>query len=189
MRAFVALLSLLVAGPALALEDTTPPQLISFSISPVVVDSSLTDTVLDWSITASDDLSGLSGGVLIVLARVSPPGTGILPVFTSGGGNSFLPDGLLLGTVSGQVTIPRYSPSGSYMIEINQITDRVGNYMRAANPDAFQPGTFPAYPNDVNLCSFGPCVIQVVPEPSPALFLGLGLVGLAIGRSHARSSV
>ncbi len=180
MSRFLALLFLLLASAASAQQDTSPPQLVSFSMLPGIVDSSQSDSVLDWSLTATDDLSGLSGGFLIILLRVSPPGTGILPVFTSGG--AFSPEGLLEATVSGQLVIPRYAPWGEYIISINAIRDQIGNELKASHPDNYQPGTFPSGLGEANLCSFGPCMVQVVPEPSTALMISLGMSVLGMRR-------
>src|SRR4029450_12059513 len=49
----------LVAGSVSAQEDTTPPVLLDFKISPTLIDTAGGDVRIDFCVTADDDFSGL----------------------------------------------------------------------------------------------------------------------------------
>lgn len=155
--ALLALLAVLPLAPAaFAQQDTTPPVLLSFTITPTVFDAGQGDVTVQWCATARDDLSGLDRVLMINAGRVSQPGVG-LPGQFQGTRPSF--GGVLEGTVCGSILVPQFAPLGRYIVTL-LITDNIDNRLTAAHPDNFQPGSFPNPPHEVDLCSIGPCEVQ-----------------------------
>ena len=123
----------LIAGPAAA--DNTPPQLVSFNISPLSVDTSAGPATLNVSITAQDNSNGFgsnaagNGSISVslqfgntVFSRQSLPmtaGTSTNPIFQFG------------------FTLPQFSPSGVYSIGITLVDN-------ASNTSIFNAATLQA---------------------------------------------
>jgi hypothetical protein len=93
-----------------AQEDTTPPVLLDFTISPLEFDTALGVVNLDWCATASDDLSGLVHINVDIYRR----NNGGFDVVNAGGsGASGLED-----TVCGTIPIEQYSLYGDYFVRV-----------------------------------------------------------------------
>jgi len=135
--------------------DSTPPEVVDFTMTPVTFDASSADVTLNWCVTARDDLSGLDRVIFINVGRVDTPGVG-LPGQYQGSRPSF--SGELEGTVCGTVVIPQFAPIGRYIVTL-LLEDRTGNRLTAAHPDGYQPGTFPGA-NEQDLCTVGVCEVE-----------------------------
>ena len=110
-------LTLLLSLSSLALaeeSDTTPPEVSSISISPAVLD--ITSGAKDVLITvvASDDVSGISSGVLRLRSPTNTP-------------LSFSLTDNQDGTYSTTVTLTEFSSSGIWKIDLIRINDSAGN--------------------------------------------------------------
>ncbi len=142
--------SLLAMSPlnASAQQDTAPPVLVDFTISPVVFDAGASVVTIEWCATASDNLSGIRE---INITGESSPASG--PYGFALGSLSF-PAGTLEGTACTQVQLPQFIPYDSYYLTI-LLSDHafVGRGYRSPN--------HPYYiPNDgfSDLCALGvPC--------------------------------
>jgi hypothetical protein len=123
-----------------SLADTTPPRLVSFSISPTTVDVSNGPATLNVCIAAIDDLSGFGSGStgngsidIRHSSGASPFGRGSLPI--TGGTN--------LNPIFGfSLTVPQFSQLGSYPINLTLI-DNVFNTARFTPADVQSRG-FPS---------------------------------------------
>jgi hypothetical protein len=135
--------TVLVCGPALGQQDTTPPVLLEFAISPTVFDAGQGPVTVSYCIIARDNLAGLD------LTQLIP--------FPNQPFNEFFrvsfPDGTLEGTVCRQFTVPQFTPYGTYVLLV-EIYDAVGNLLQARHPSL---GGVPNPPRVVNLCDIGPC--------------------------------
>src|SRR5262245_24997528 len=75
------LLATLFLGRTVAMSaDTTPPELVSFSVSPLVIDTSTGPATISVRIEAHDDLSGFGS---------DSTGSGSIDIRHSSGGNPF----------------------------------------------------------------------------------------------------
>ena len=155
---FLGVFFLCISLNASAQEDVTPPVLLDFTISPTVFDASAADVVLNWCLTAKDDLSGLDRMIIINVGRVDIPGQGLPGQFSSSG-PAFSPVGTLEGMICGTLLIPQYAPLGRYIVTF-LLRDRVDNRLTASHPDCCQPGSFPVPPGEVNLCTIGVCELE-----------------------------
>jgi hypothetical protein len=139
------LLAFLTVVPAIARaqQDTTPPVLLDFTISPTVIDTGLSDVTLNWCATARDNLSGLKA------------------VCDGFGNCSNFESGTLEGTTCGQHVIPRFSPYQTYKLCIEVLDDalNVGG--------ATHPGRSCAAAASANLCLIGPCEVINSPGGTP----------------------
>lgn len=140
----LSLLMLLLSGPSITtaqVADTTPPQLVSFSITPVQIDASAGPVVIAVRIEATDDLAGFgsgstgSGSIDIRHSSGSNPiGSGSLPIT---GGDTLNP------VFEFNLTMPRYSKQGLYPINIRLI-DNVFNSV-SYTPAQLEALGFPGY--------------------------------------------
>lgn len=138
--------SILLAGSsAFAQEDVTPPVLLDFTIAPVVFDASNGPVVLDWCVTAADDLSGIDFVLLIASAE---DGSGDLfnRALNPNGGTS-------AEAYCSTAVVQQSSPFGAFYLFI-QVQDRINNYVRATHPLS------PFNINAQDLCALGPCEIE-----------------------------
>jgi uncharacterized protein (TIGR03437 family) len=140
--------------------DTTPPQLVSFSISPTTVDVSAGPATLTVHIVASDDLSGFGSGStgngsidIRHTSGASPFGRGSLPMT---GGTALNP------IFDFTLTVPQFSQSGSYPINLTLI-DNAFNTARFAPAD-LQARNFPS---------------SITVTASPSLRLGTNSINFA----------
>jgi large repetitive protein len=109
-----------IAGPASATPDATPPQLVGFSLSPATADISAGDVNIAFTFHITDDLSGLnSGGGGVHLH--GPGGSQV-----NGAGFALQSGTALDGTYAGQLSIPQYSATGIWTVEI-ELVDEAGN--------------------------------------------------------------
>jgi hypothetical protein len=118
-----------VSSPA----DTTSPQLTGFSFSPAFIDTSLGPQTVNYTITATDDLSGVDFSP-DTPTRNQPFGV----VFKSPSGNQTqMSDFLttlptlsgtpLSGTWTGTLTFPQFSEAGTWNVTSLAIKDKVRN--------------------------------------------------------------
>jgi hypothetical protein len=146
------LLTITIYSHALAQEDTTPPVLLEFTISPVVFDAGQGDITFLWCATARDDLSGLLS---------------VVPM-SSGGpilqGTQF-PVGTLEGQVCGTGTLAQFSAYGTYPLSVF-VFDRVGNETRYE-------------PFFVRTCLGGNCSLGETSEPGLCAFATCELINRA----------
>src|SRR5262245_11645961 len=82
---------------ALAQQDTTPPIITGFTISPTTFDSGLGPVILTACVSAQDDLSGLQYFVVMLCSISGCRDYSISESFVSGS---------LTGTACGQTTVP-----------------------------------------------------------------------------------
>ena len=114
----------------IAAPDTTPPQLLAFTVSPLVVYTTAVPATVTVHIEAMDDLSGFgSGGNGSIDVRhvsgANPVGRGSLPIT---GGT------LLHPSFDFTLTFPQFSQAGAYPINLDLI-DKVFNETRFAPAD------------------------------------------------------
>jgi len=129
---------MLVGSQAVAQQDTTPPMMIAFAISPITFDTGPADVILHACVTARDDLSGMFPGAGIAVSR---PSTGVgLDVRTI----PLDPDGS--GCVD--LTARHFLPYGTYDIQIN-FHDNVGNQI------IYRTGPVVGFQDTVDLCATG----------------------------------
>ena len=138
-------LTLLAPGGAFAQEDTAPPVLLDFSITPAIFDAGLGPVTLTACATAEDDLSGLS---------VAAGSMGGLPTPTNTGGPDFRfdPNGPLQQTLCVEVVAAQFAPYGTYDLSLN-VRDAVNNIR--------------LFSADGSLCAIGTC--QLVNWPASDL--------------------
>lgn len=138
---------------ALAQQDTTPPAILGFTISPTAFDTGPGPVVLTACVTARDDLSGLRLFQVLLASGLNGPVD-----FNWGG--SFANG--LEETACSQFSVPRFSAYSSEFIGVS-IADNANNFA-----SAYFPGLFNADPLVVpDLCQLGPC--EVTNRPGSAL--------------------
>ena len=141
--AVFAALTLLAPLGASAQEDTAPPVLLSFAISPEAFDTDPGPVDVTVCTTSRDDLSGF-GSIAVEIKGLNPFN------FLRIGGS--LGERLRSGCQTS--TFPQFFPSGLYHIDIT-LRDMAGNsttYTANGSPD---------------LCPIGPCEIIIRPDEEP----------------------
>ncbi|HWS45954.1 MAG TPA: hypothetical protein VN636_08850, partial [Acidimicrobiia bacterium] len=115
--------------------DTTAPSLVSLSIAPGSVDTSLAPATIVVSARVIDDLAGVSDGVGVAPSQVvlrGPTGAhharATLDVTHRVAGNS------LDATYSVPVILPRWSEQGTWVVESVTLVDEVGNTATVGAP-------------------------------------------------------
>jgi hypothetical protein len=113
----------------IAAADSTPPQLISFNVSPSTVDSSAGPGSFIVSITAQDPSNGFGGNA---------SGNGGIALSLGSGTTVISRQGLPItgGTAANPVfqfalTVPQFTPAGVYSISLT-LTDNASNTARSA---------------------------------------------------------
>ena len=151
MRWTALIVALMLAVPvtASAQEDTTPPVLLDFTISPTVFDTGPGPVVFDICATASDG-SGPSGLRSFIVAFQSSTST---PVNLSFG---FQPSGSLLDTECVQVSLPQFLPYDTIKIFV-AVQDLLINQTNYSHPDISQG-------QRLDLCPIGTCELVNRPE-------------------------
>jgi len=140
----------LVGGRALAQEDTTPPVLLDFTISPTVFDTGPGPVTFQWCATVADNLSGISSFQL----NYQLPGDG-----RSDGGTVSAPSPAPL-SFSGckQFTLPQFSPYGTYDLWFS-VSDAAFNNRKYVSPACL------CGPECEDLCAVGfTCTIENRPS-------------------------
>jgi hypothetical protein len=115
--------------------DTTPPELVELTLSPVAVDISGGSAAIDCTARFIDDLSGVLGAGVRLR---HPSGTEfvICRAFDLISGDA------LDGVYEGTATIPQFSPSGTWPVEV-VVEDAVGNKRTLGSVELGQLG-FPS---------------------------------------------
>jgi hypothetical protein len=133
-------------------QDTTPPMLLDFSISPVLFDTSTQDATVSFCVAAADNLAGVGN---VCVRADSPSSTPISGFF----GISLNFQGANNATVCGSAVIPVGSPFEVEPLLIT-LTDRVGNTRLVGNPS--NPiCALDLYGQCEHLCDLGlPCVVE-----------------------------
>jgi hypothetical protein len=160
-----AVLSLLVllavlatSMPAAAVSDTTPPQLVSLSVTPNQVDASNSDQLVTVSANITDDLSGVCAQ-----GDSCPAGTSQVQLFSPSGQQQAVTG--FFAIVSGDsytatVTLKQYAEEGIWKDWHVWLFDKAGNYvvldeydlLRLGTNVAVGVGTFDAsYPRTISL--------------------------------------
>jgi len=102
--------------------DVTSPALVSLDFSPRIVDANTSAAQVTVTLGATDDLSGLGIGQLILESPSQEQVAGVWFDFrTPVSGDAY--DGVFQGTL----TIPQYSEGGTWQVRLVAIGDRVGN--------------------------------------------------------------
>jgi len=150
----IAILALLVWPQMLmAQEDTTPPVLLDFTISPVVFDTTVGQASFDWCAQAADTLSGVQS--IRVVAFDFPPQT--TPTNSATISFSF---GTLDAEGCSTLTIPQFSPLEEYLVGV-VLLDHLGNRM------VYEDQSFVGQSVE-DLCPIGPCrLMNQVINPGP----------------------
>jgi hypothetical protein len=122
--------SLLGAVPAAAQSDTTPPRLVSLSVSPNTVDASSAMTSFTVTAVITDDLSGVSyegdstpSDVASFAALYSPSGNQYVigcPCFSHTAGDTY----------TQTLTVPQYAEEGIWRDWSIYLQDEAGNWTR-----------------------------------------------------------
>lgn len=135
-------LLILASGDAFAQEDTTPPVLLDFAISPVVFDTGLGPVDITWCTTARDDLAGLDDATLFAKGVAS--GHGLI-----GSSANFQTDETdpLRGVACETKTLPQFSPYDTYALTVT---------LHDIIPNSSSP--------PLSTCGFGPCELVNRPE-------------------------
>jgi hypothetical protein len=127
--AAIAALTLLTPAGASAQEDTTPPVLLNFTISPALFDTGPGLVDISWCVTVADDLSGVRS--------VSAGGIGPL----IGGTNSDISLGQMNfadttapTTQCATATAQQFTPYGTYLLTLI-VRDALGNNRHYDNPE------------------------------------------------------
>jgi len=118
-------------------EDTTPPVLLDFTISPTVFDAGAGSVDITVCLTAQDDLSGID---TIILRTTGPIVSGL-------GGFQLTRGDLVWSGCQLTTTLAQFFPYGEYGLHVN-LVDRVANnrvYEASGDPD---------------LCPIGTCLIE-----------------------------
>jgi hypothetical protein len=117
-------------------EDTTPPQLGSLSLSPTFINTSVTTETVTINFQASDNLSGLD----FLAGFASPHFNGTQIEFVSPSGqqrHSVNPYNSIFAKLTGtplvstwqtQLTVPQFSEQGTWKINRISLKDEAGNY-------------------------------------------------------------
>ncbi|MCS7042518.1 MAG: Ig-like domain repeat protein [Bryobacteraceae bacterium] len=106
---------------AAAGQDTTPPVLVTYSYSPAAFDVGGGDTILSGTVQATDNSSGLQAAFL---AFYSPSGRRRVDCHSGAGSFSGT---LLAGTFTCQGVFPRYTETGTWLLQFVSISDKAGN--------------------------------------------------------------
>lgn len=112
---FVAVMLAMICFNAFAQEDTTPPVLLEFTISPAVFDTGQGDVILDFCVKANDDISGLDRVEVEVHHKTN--GAPRRQVSNSFNGND---------EICSFVTLLQFSRYGTYRVRVF-LYDNVGN--------------------------------------------------------------
>jgi hypothetical protein len=125
--ALVLVAPLFAVAPARAADDTTPPQIISFSMTPALVNTETADQTVTVTMTVTDDQSG-------VTAQRNPGTTmemGSAAAFTQQVNCSFnrVSGDALNGVYSGTFTLPAGGATGSWQVLYLRLADNVGNFV------------------------------------------------------------
>jgi len=135
----LALLVTSLATVAAAASDTTPPKLVSLTVTPNQVDVSTSSQDVTVTAVITDDLSGVSysgdatpGDVSSYVYLLSPSGNQTI------GLNGFT---LVSGdTYASTMTVPQYAEQGIWRDWVVYLTDEVGNYVWLYEDDLISAG-------------------------------------------------
>lgn len=134
MTAVAVLASVLAIAPAAAqvtsTEDVTPPALVSATLDATTVDATVSPQMLEATIHATDDLSGVQ--FISLLYRHETQGT-YLSIFARG--HNRVAGDALDGTYVSQTQVPTTTAAGDFELFSVTVQDTVGNYFRAQGPD------------------------------------------------------
>jgi len=133
----------LISAPASAQQDTTPPVLLDFTISPVVFDTGPAPVMFSWCATVADDLSGPCQVCVEVNDTVPFSGPSLFGSCRDGSG------GTSPQTICGSTTAPRFSEYRTYVVGVQ--TEDCSQNARRWGDQSF---------GLADLCSVGPCSIE-----------------------------
>lgn len=108
--------------------DTQPPNLASFSLTPVTIDTSGEDKPVTANLHTTDDLSGIA----YAWAYLQSPSGGQYRWLYVPGGQASNP---LDADLDGQTVFPRYSEAGTWHVEYVYAYDRVDNWRIWLRPE------------------------------------------------------
>jgi hypothetical protein len=125
--------------------DTTPPQLVAFSFSPVVIDTSASARGVQVTFSVTDDLSGVpfergDGNLYSPVRFLSPSGAQSVSGFP-GTGVTRIAGTPRNGTWRGTWTFPRFSEAGTWTVDNVWLRDAVRND-NILNSASLQAGGF-----------------------------------------------
>ena len=110
----------LAAGAQAQISDTTPPHLVSASFSPTSVNVTSAAQTVIVTVTATDDLSGMTNAQARFTSPSGAQATGTFGLFRSSGTP-------LSGVYTGTATIPRFSEAGTWTLGDLTLFDAAGN--------------------------------------------------------------
>jgi hypothetical protein len=119
---------LLLAPAAFAQQDTTPPALVQLDFSPKTIDVGVSDAVVNCTVQVSDDLSGFLSGFV----RFNGPSVSHQCSF---GASNLISGDRFDGVYQGVVTIPQFSPQGTWEVGAVVLIDEVNNSINLSTPD------------------------------------------------------
>lgn len=122
VMAAILLASLLGASSSALAQDITAPTLVSYGVSPAVVDVTTGDAALTITSQFTDDLSGFERAVLVY----TDPGFGWL-IFAEIDATHRTSGDALSGTYSTDIVIPEYSKAGTWSLFTFSAQDADGN--------------------------------------------------------------
>ena len=108
--------------PARAAQDTAAPSLVSFSLSPSMVDTSAGPATISFTARVTDDLSGVSNASATFFSPSSAQAVGV----NFGAGTRVSGDALD-GTYVAQATVPSFSEQGTWTLISLSLVDNAGN--------------------------------------------------------------
>ena len=132
---FAALLA--IAEPAMAADDTTPPQILSFSLAPAEVNTDAADQTVTATMRLTDDQAGVSStddaGVSSLRLQIQlNPLIGTQSVMSAPRRISGTDrDGVYTATL----TLPRGSKEGMWTLVCLNLPDKLGNYVQLTSDD------------------------------------------------------
>jgi hypothetical protein len=141
MLAVLAPAVLLGGASAAVAQDVTPPTLVSYSVSPAVVDVTTGDATLDITTQFTDDLSGFESAAVLY----SAPGFVSLALAEIDATHRTSGDALS-GTYMTSIVIPEYSKAGTWTVFSFNARDVQGN--STATPPAPASANFDVVSNE-----------------------------------------
>lgn len=150
--------------------DTTPPVLSAFSFSPVTINTANAPATINVSAQATDDLTGVcanpsnSSGCVPLQAHFGNLSTGqshdVVLDLVAGTYNN--------GTFEGQLTFPRYSAPGIWILQRVAISDKIGNLVYLFETDLTAKGFSTTLTNANTFPGSNVTVIASNPDGTPS---------------------
>jgi uncharacterized protein YfaS (alpha-2-macroglobulin family) len=118
------------------LGDSTAPQLTAFDLSPSITNTSSSGATVNFTLTATDDLSGVdtAASKIVVYDPINQP---VAPVsLVSAGGNNY----------TASLVLPQGSAAGTYKVEV-RLVDAAGNQRVTTSSELVAAGYLGSFEN------------------------------------------